>query len=60
MGYLRRVRLDHAHEDLVRADPSDGTTVTSVGYRWGFSSSSRFAQHYRAAYGIAPSDTLRN
>jgi transcriptional regulator GlxA family with amidase domain len=60
MEYLRRVRLEHAHQDLAQASPGDGTTVTSVGYRWGFSSPSRLAQHYRAAYGTTPSDTLRN
>ena len=59
MAYLRRVRLDHAHQDLAQASPGDGTTVTIVAYRWGFPSSSRFAQHYRAAYGVPPSRTLR-
>ncbi len=57
--YLRRVRLDHAHHDLAQASPGDGTTVTSVACRWGFPSPSRFTRHYRAAYGITPSDTLR-
>jgi transcriptional regulator GlxA family with amidase domain len=60
MAYLRRARLDHAHRDLLQASPGDGTTVTTVSYRWGFSSPSRFAQHYRAAYGIAPFETLRD
>ncbi len=36
-----------------------GLTVTAVAYRWGFSSPSRFAEHYRAAYGELPSETLR-
>jgi transcriptional regulator GlxA family with amidase domain len=59
LGYLRRVRLDHAHRDLAQASPGDGTTVTTVSYRWGFATPSRFAATYRAAYGIPPSDTLR-
>ena len=58
-AYLRRVRLDHAHDDLDAATAGDGVTVTTVAYRWGFSSPSRFAEHYRAAYGIPPSHTLR-
>ena len=57
--YLRRVRLAHAHQDLVHASPGGGTTVTAVAYRWGFSSPGRFTQYYRAAYGVPPSYTLR-
>ena len=60
MAYLRRVRLDHARQDLAQASPGDGTTVTAVAYRWGFPSASRFAEYYRAAYGVAPGDTLRH
>ncbi|HEY7276652.1 MAG TPA: helix-turn-helix transcriptional regulator [Trebonia sp.] len=58
MGYLRRVRLEHAHRDLLAADPAH-ETVTAVAYRWGFPSASRFAAYYRAAYGVTPSCTLR-
>jgi AraC-like DNA-binding protein len=57
--YLRRVRLDHAHRDLASADPAI-TTVTTVAYRWGFPSGSRFAAYYRQAYGVNPGHTLRN
>jgi AraC-like DNA-binding protein len=56
--YLRRVRLEHAHHDLVAADPAI-ISVTAVAYRWGFASSSRFAASYRRAYGVTPSHTLR-
>ena len=59
LAYLRQVRLQHAHQDLAQASPGDGTTVTTVSYRWGFPSPSRFAASYRAAYGVPPSDTLR-
>lgn len=55
--YLRRVRLDHAHSQLVSGDP-ERDTVTAVAYRWGFTSSSRFAAYYRSAYGVPPSSTL--
>ncbi len=58
MEYLRRVRLDHARQDLARASPGDGITVTAVAYRWGFRSSSRFAAAFRRAYGVSPSHTL--
>jgi AraC-like DNA-binding protein len=58
LAYLRRVRLDRAHRDLLAADPAH-ETVTAVAYRWGFPSTSRFAAQYRAAYGVLPSHTLR-
>jgi len=57
MQYLRQVRLDHAHHDLTATD-SSRTSVTTVAYRWGFASPSRFAASYREAYGITPSHTL--
>jgi AraC-like DNA-binding protein len=56
--YLCRVRLDHAHRQLLTADP-ERDSVTAVAYRWGFTSSSRFAAYYRTAYGVSPSATLR-
>jgi AraC-like DNA-binding protein len=58
LAYLRRVRLDQAHRELLAARPGDGTTVSAVAYRWGFSSPSRFAAQYRQAYGRYPSRTL--
>jgi AraC-like DNA-binding protein len=58
-AYLRRVRLDHAHRELITADPALNT-VTTVAYRWGFSSPSRFAAYYRQVYGTHPSQTLHS
>jgi AraC-like DNA-binding protein len=58
LDYLRRVRLDHAHRDLLAADPA-GDSVTAIAYRWGFPSPSRFAARYRQAYGVPPGHTLR-
>jgi AraC-like DNA-binding protein len=57
-AYLRRIRLDLAHRQLLAADPAR-ETVTTVAYRWGFASPSTFASQYRSAYGILPSSTLR-
>jgi AraC-like DNA-binding protein len=56
LGYLRRVRLERAHRDLLAGGPA-GPTVTAVSVRWGFSSSSRFAAYYREAFGVPPSYT---
>jgi AraC-like DNA-binding protein len=58
LGYLRRVRLDHAREDLHAATAGDGHTVTAIAARWGFTSS-RFSQLYRTTYGELPSHALR-
>jgi AraC-like DNA-binding protein len=58
-AYLRKVRLDGAHRELLDAQPGSGVTVTEVAYRWGFSSPSRFAERYRAEYGFSPSHSLR-
>ncbi|GGQ85573.1 helix-turn-helix transcriptional regulator [Couchioplanes azureus] len=57
MAYLRRVRLDRAHEDLRAATAGDGQTIATIAARWGFTSS-RFARRYRAVYGLPPSRTL--
>src|SRR5262249_34498562 len=53
LEYLRRVRLDLAHRQLLAADP-ERDTVAAVAYQWGFPSPSRFAAYYRAAYGVLP------
>ncbi|EME55021.1 AraC family transcriptional regulator [Amycolatopsis decaplanina] len=57
-AYLRRVRLDRVHQDLLRiADGSASGTVAEVATRWGFTHLSRFAAYYREAYGQVPSRT---
>jgi transcriptional regulator GlxA family with amidase domain len=58
-AYLRRVRLERAHEQLRAASPTDGTTITQVAARWGFADPSRFTALYRSVYGQLPSHTLR-
>ena len=59
MAYLRAVRLDRAHHELLATDPSHGDTVTGIAARWGFFSNSRFAAQYRRVYGVTPGHTLR-
>ncbi|MDI6412539.1 AraC family transcriptional regulator [Streptomyces albus] len=60
LAYLREVRLDRAHRDLVAADADGPVTVAQIAYRWGFSNLGRFAHWYRKRYGHAPSVTLRS
>ncbi|MFI6874774.1 AraC family transcriptional regulator [Streptomyces sp. NPDC050400] len=57
-GYLRRVRLAHAHADLVATDPTSGVTVAEIATLWGFLQPARFAVAYRTAYGCPPLETL--
>jgi AraC-like DNA-binding protein len=57
-GYLRRVRLEHAHRELQAADPL-AETVRRVAARWGFASLERFTLAYRQAFRRSPGTTLR-
>ncbi|MER7575754.1 AraC family transcriptional regulator [Streptomyces sp. NPDC126514] len=60
VAYLRRVRLDHVHQDLLRiADGSASGTVAEVATRWGFTHLGRFAAAYREVYGQVPSRTAQ-
>ncbi|MFG2621200.1 helix-turn-helix transcriptional regulator [Streptomyces sp. NPDC048507] len=59
LGYLRRVRMAHAHEDLKRADAA-ASTVSVIAARWGFAHTGRFAAAYRDAYGVPPHRTLED
>ncbi|MBX5488420.1 helix-turn-helix transcriptional regulator [Mycolicibacterium hassiacum] len=58
LGYLRQVRLDHAHRDLETADPTR-ETVMDVAKRWGFHHAGRFSAAYKRTFGEPPSQTLR-
>jgi AraC-like DNA-binding protein len=57
--YIRKFRLQRAHDQLCRAHPGDGTTVTDVAMRWGFNHPGRFAALFRSVYGVPPAATLR-
>jgi AraC-like DNA-binding protein len=59
MEYLRRVRLHHAHQELLLANRAQAT-VTQIAARWGFAHTGRFAVYYRQVYGQSPHTTLRN
>lgn len=59
MGYLRRIRLERAHQQLQAADPATGATVAEIARRWGWANPAQFATAYRQRYGQPPSRTLR-
>ena len=56
--YMRRVRLNRAHQDLIGGAPRT-TTVSEIAQRWGFAHTGRFAVLYRQTYGHSPHTTLR-
>jgi AraC-like DNA-binding protein len=59
MSYVRHRRLDDAHDELLRVDPTAGVKVTDVALRHGFTHTGRFAAAYRQRFGESPSTTLR-
>lgn len=59
MSYVRRRRLEQAHDELLRLDPTSGASVTDVALRNGFTHTGRFAMAYRERFGESPSTTLR-
>lgn len=58
MEYVRRVRLHHAHLELLEGDRTK-CSVATVASRWGFAHTGRFAVQYRQVYGRSPHETLR-
>ncbi len=58
LQYLRRLRMDRAHRDLLVAAHPD-QTVTQIAARWGFTHTGRFAVLYRQTFGLSPHQTLR-
>lgn len=58
-GLVASVRLQRAHEELLRSDPAS-TTVEAVAHRWGFTNAGRFARAHRERYGRTPGEVLRD
>jgi AraC-like DNA-binding protein len=59
MRYLRDVRLERVHADLLEA-AWESATVAQIARRWGFLYLGRFAATYREKFGETPSETLRS
>ncbi len=58
LEYLRTVRLQRAHQDLLEADHTS-TTVSQIATRWGFAHAGRFAFYYRSVFHESPHETFR-
>jgi AraC-like DNA-binding protein len=59
MGYLRQVRLERAHAQLLAADPAGETTVAAVARQWGWASPARFTDDYQWRFGTPPGRAMR-
>ena len=57
MAALRRIRLEEARTELLRAGHTESIARIAAGH--GFSTPSRFAQLFRRTYGVYPSEALR-
>lgn len=58
MSYVRSVRLEAAHAELLAADVAD-EQVATIARRWSFANPGRFAALYRERFNERPTDTLR-
>jgi AraC-like DNA-binding protein len=57
MEYLKIVRLEGIHKDLLNAD-SPQKTVAEIANQWGFVHMGRLANMYKKQFGVLPSNTL--
>ncbi|PYY49632.1 AraC family transcriptional regulator [Curtobacterium sp. MCBD17_023] len=58
LTYLRQVRLDRVHDELLARDPRTAS-VGAVATRWGFAHLGRFSAAYAERFGEYPKQTLR-
>jgi len=56
-AFLKQVRLDRLHADLLAADPA--TTVTDLAATWGFHHPGNLARDYKIRFGESPSQTVK-
>jgi len=57
MRYLRDMRMEGAHQNLLDADGQE--SVTDIAMQWGFSHLGRFSIEYKKRYGCSPSQTVK-
>ena len=58
--YLRLMRLNGTHKDLLQAEPGSKQRVVDIALKWGFVELGRFAREYQMLYNELPSQTLRH
>jgi AraC-like DNA-binding protein len=57
--YLRRVRLERAHQELRDAEPGSDVSIAAVARKWGWANLAQFVVAYQQLYGQLPNQTLR-
>ncbi|MGX5802581.1 AraC family transcriptional regulator [Bradyrhizobium sp. Arg314] len=55
-AYQRQIRLERARADLFR-NPT--ASIEIIALRWGFTNAGRFSRYFKAAYGLFPTELLR-
>ncbi|MCW8103634.1 helix-turn-helix domain-containing protein [Streptomyces tauricus] len=58
MSFVRRCRLQRAHEDLI--DSGEADKVSEIAARWFFSDASHFIRNFKSIYGETPAAYLRD
>lgn len=56
-GFIRENRLTRCAEEL--AQTTNMISLAEIAYRWGFSDQSQFCKHYKARFGVTPSEARR-
>ena len=57
MAYVKALRLELAHDELLRADPA-ARSVTEIALACGFTHMSKFARDFAARFGERPGAVL--
>lgn len=58
MAYLRKLRMDSVHQNLLTAEANEN--ITGIALKWGFNHLGRFSQEYKKRFGESPSQTCKN
>ena len=58
-AFIRRQKLQHVHEALTQPGLRP-INVTAVALEYGFTHLGRFSQAYQAAFGMLPSEALKD
>ncbi|WP_329538504.1 helix-turn-helix domain-containing protein (plasmid) [Streptomyces sp. NBC_01450] len=58
MAYIRHMRLQRAHDDLM--DPDCSLSISEIAARWHFSDASHFIKSFKPVYGETPAVYLKN